>query len=89
MAVAQQEHRHCGRANNQFESKPNGGRATRALDIAGELIFCYFIGRQAEWWSRHEGIDIVGKLIILFYVTASQMAVAPRGHRHRWQITKT
>jgi hypothetical protein len=58
MVVAPRGHRHCGRANNQFESKPNGGRATRALDIAGELIFCYFIGRQAEWRSRHEGIDI-------------------------------
>jgi hypothetical protein len=31
------------RDNNCFESKPSGSRATRALDIAGELLFCYFI----------------------------------------------
>ena len=75
MAVAPRGHRHRWRAirtfisrptavtanegtrrqDNCFERKPNGSRATRAVDIAGEL----------------------------FYLTASRIAVAPRGHRHR------
>jgi hypothetical protein len=29
----------------------------------------FFISQQAEWRSRHEGTDIAGKLIILFFIS--------------------
>ena len=63
MVVVPQGHNNTGELFAR--SKPVAVTANKGVDIAGERII--ITKKQAEWRSRHEGIDIAGELKYILY----------------------